>query len=506
VVGALMGMAVALAAAILPARRALGTSVAEELSGRGRHEERPAVRHLRRAGAWGLVVLVGVAMVLVAIRGGGLEPWQVTLGALAFALVAVGLLLVGAALAPVLIAPLGRVVGDSAAGRLAVANLLRAPGRTSVMVVALAGAMATAFVAAGFSRSVEASLTRSILANMDGVSVTAAGEGANANLDVAIPDEVVDVMAAMPEVAEVRQGTVILAGAGRDEVISVGAHDDPWVLKGHDEVVSGEIDPDRFYAGEAVINTLLARAQDLRPGDRLRLPTPSGMAEVPVMAVIHSGGPAGREAILPLDLHRGLFGQQPVRALNLRPAPGVSYDELATGLHTALSRSPEASRFVAEGPDQIFLHIATPAEVVRNAHGTVRATMLPFRTLQQGLLGVAFVAILSTLLLVGVQRRREMGMLAAVGMTPPRLAQMVLAEAGIVGVVGVALGTLGGVVTLWAMLEVAPLVVGFSNPFRADWSSVVTAGGIAVVVALAAAVWPARRAARTEVVPALRYE
>jgi putative ABC transport system permease protein len=506
VVGALLGVGVALAAAILPARRALGMAVAEELSGRGRHEERPTVRHLRRAGAWGLVVLVGVAMVLVGGRGGGLDPWQVPVGALGFAVVAVGLLLVGAGLAPVLIAPLGRVVGDSAAGRLAVANLLRAPGRTAVMVVALAGAMATAFVAAGFSRSVEESLTRSILTNMDGVSLTAAGEGANANLDVALPDDVVAALEGMPEVAEVRHGTVVLAGAGRDEVISVAAHDDPWVLKGQDEVVRGEIDPERFYAGEAVINTLLARDQDLRPGDRLRLPTPSGMAEVPVMAVIHSGGPTGREAVVSMATLRDLYGLQPVRALNLRPVPGVGYDELADQVHVALAASPEASRFVSEGPDRITLHLETPAGVVRNARGTVRTTMLPFWTLQQGLLGVAFVAILSTLLLVGVQRRREMGMLAAVGMTPPRLAQMVLAEAGIVGVVGVALGTLGGVVTLWAMLEVAPLVIGFSNPFRPDWSSVLTAGGLAVVVALAAAVWPARRAARTEVVPALRYE
>jgi ABC-type lipoprotein release transport system permease subunit len=62
------------------------------------------------------------------------------------------------------------------------------------------------------------------------------------------------------------------------------------------------------------------------------------------------------------------------------------------------------------------------------------------------------------------------------------------------------------VVTLWAMIEVAPLVIGYANPFRPDWSSVPSAGGIAVLVALAAAVWPARRAARTEVVPALRYE
>jgi ABC-type antimicrobial peptide transport system permease subunit len=82
----------------------------------------------------------------------------------------------------------------------------------------------------------------------------------------------------------------------------------------------------------------------------------------------------------------------------------------------------------------------------------------------------------------------------------------VLAEAAVVGVVAVGLGALGGSVTLWALTRVGPLFFGFSNPFRPDWASVVTSGGLAVVVALAAAAWPARRAARTEVIPALRYE
>ena len=506
VLGALLGVVVALGAAVLPARRALRLSVVDELSGRGRFEERPTARHLRRVAGFGTVVLAGVAMVVAATRGGGLATWQPPVGALGFVVMAVGLLLVAAALAPVVLAPVGRLVEGSAAGRLAVANLLRAPGRTAVMVVALTGAVATAFVAAGFSRSIERSLTRSILSNMEGVSVSAAGEGANANLDVALPPEVVDALRAMPEVDEVHEGAVVLAGAGRDEVISVSAFGDPWVLKDRHAVVAGEIDPARFAAGEAVVNTLLARDQDLRPGDELRLPTPSGMVEVPVMAVIHSGGPTGREATLSLDRHRELYGPQPLRAVNLHPVPGVSYDELAVAAVAAVANDPAAARFVQEGPDRIYLHVSTPDQVLAEARGTVRTTMLPFWTLQRGLLGVAFVAILSTLLLVGVQRQREMGMLAAAGMTPPRLAQMVLTEAGLVAVAGAVLGALGGLVTLWAMIEVAPLVIGYANDFHPDGWEAVRAGNGALWVALLAGLWPAYRAATTEVVPALRYE
>ena len=60
--------------------------------------------------------------------------------------------------------------------------------------------------------------------------------------------------------------------------------------------------------------------------------------------------------------------------------------------------------------------------------------------LQRALLLMAFVAVLSTLLLVGIQRQRQLGLLAAVGMAPREIAGMVLAEAAMVGVCAVVLG------------------------------------------------------------------
>ena len=508
VIGAMLGLVTAIAATVLPVRRAWRAAVAEELSGRRTYEQPPAANFAKRALLWNLATWAGCALVLLGRRDGGLEPWQVPVGGLGFVVVAITLLLVGANLAPVVIRPLARLVHDSSAGRLAVANLLRAPGRTGVMVIAIAGATATAFVTAGFSNGVRASLTQQILDNMDGVAVSAISPGPDATLDVALPPRLVDALAEVPGVAEVRQGAVVLAGAGSGEFMTVSAHQSPWVLRetGRD-LVAGSIDPEAFERGEAVVNTLLARSEGVRPGDMVSLPTPTGMVDVRVQAVVEGGGLGGREVMIPWDLHRRLYGELPTKAVNLLPEPGVSYDELADRIWPELAQIDDAAEFVTTGSSgRMMMFVDTPDQTVADAVGDIKYTMLPFWTLQRGLLGVSFVAVLSTLLLAGVQRRREMGMLAAVGMTPPRLAQMVLAEAGIVGIVGVALGTLGGIVTLWAMLQVAPLVVGFSNPFRPDWSSVVTSGGLAVVVALAAAVWPARRAARTEVIPALRYE
>jgi ABC-type lipoprotein release transport system permease subunit len=82
----------------------------------------------------------------------------------------------------------------------------------------------------------------------------------------------------------------------------------------------------------------------------------------------------------------------------------------------------------------------------------------------------------------------------------------VLAEAGIVAVLAVALSASGGFVMLWALNRVAPLLIGYVNPLAPDWASLGVWGTVSLGVALLAAVWPARRAALTEVATALDAE
>jgi putative ABC transport system permease protein len=282
--------------------------------------------------------------------------------------------------------------------------------------------------------------------------------------------------------------------------VAVVAYDDPWILD-HDgeRMVRGRLDADGFRDGEALINIAMARDTGLRPGDDVDLLTPSGIVPVPVQAVVAGGGGAtGRTVQIPWELHRRLYGPQPIKTLLVDAEPGISPPELADRLYA----SPAFQDVGLAGTAMV----RTPDDLIDSVSRSVDGQMVAFWAFQRGLLAVSFVAVLSTLLLVGVQRRRELAMLAAVGSTPSTLARMVVAEAGIVGLVALALSAVGGTVVLWALLEVAPLVVGFTTPLRPDWLSVLTSGGLSLVVAVLAASWPARRAARTDVAVALRYE
>jgi putative ABC transport system permease protein len=91
-------------------------------------------------------------------------------------------------------------------------------------------------------------------------------------------------------------------------------------------------------------------------------------------------------------------------------------------------------------------------------------------------------------------------------MEPAAMGRMVVTEAAIVGLIAAAMNVVAGPVLLWALNRTAPLIIGWSNPLRPAWWALVQWGAVSLLVAVAAAAWPARRAARTDVLAALQSD
>lgn len=132
--------------------------------------------------------------------------------------------------------------------------------------------------------------------------------------------------------------------------------------------------------------------------------------------------------------------------------------------------------------------------------------LTPFWLLARGLLIVAFIATASTLLLAGVKRRAEHGLLAAVGMPPGDLGRMVLVEAGLFGVLGTLSGLIGGLLSLLAFSFASVTLTGLDIPFHLNLAPLLVYGLIATAFVLAGAALPAWRTSRLDPVVALRYE
>ena len=116
---------------------------------------------------------------------------------------------------------------------------------------------------------------------------------------------------------------------------------------------------------------------------------------------------------------------------------------------------------------------------------------------------VSLVGIINTLVLTVYERTRELGMLRAVGMTRRQVRTMIRYESIVTALMGAALGM---VVGLFLAALVAQALSGQGVVFAIPWVQLVYFVLAAIVVGILAAVIPARRAARLNVLQALQYE
>ena len=116
---------------------------------------------------------------------------------------------------------------------------------------------------------------------------------------------------------------------------------------------------------------------------------------------------------------------------------------------------------------------------------------------------VSLFGIVNTLVLTIYERTRELGMLRAVGMTRWQIRSMIGYESVVTSLIGAALGMAVGV--FLAVLTTHALS-SEGVVFAVPWLSIVFFVIAAIVVGILAAIFPARRAARLNVLEALQYE
>jgi putative ABC transport system permease protein len=126
-------------------------------------------------------------------------------------------------------------------------------------------------------------------------------------------------------------------------------------------------------------------------------------------------------------------------------------------------------------------------------------------------LTVASIGIVNTLVMAILERRREIGIMKAIGASDTDVKGLFFAEAGVMGVfggvVGVALGwTIGRVINLGTNVYLKRQHFPPEQIWFVPWWLVISAIGFAIVVSLLSGLYPASRAARLDPVQSLRYE
>ena len=116
---------------------------------------------------------------------------------------------------------------------------------------------------------------------------------------------------------------------------------------------------------------------------------------------------------------------------------------------------------------------------------------------------VALVGIVNTMTLAIFERRRELGMVRALGMTRQQVGRMIRVEAVLIGLLGTLVGIGAGVLLSWVVVSsIDEVEIGLSF----NWARVGLIFAVGVLVGVLASLLPARRATRLDMLDAMRSE
>ncbi|MEX0972924.1 MAG: FtsX-like permease family protein [Solirubrobacterales bacterium] len=484
-----IGIGVTLVSSFIPALRATRVPPIAALLAL----ELPQSRR-RRGVVAALAVVVGVAGLAMALiglfggAGGGSAAGLIGGGAVA--------VLLGVSLfSPRLVRPLASLAGRPLellrrlTGRLARENTQRNPARTAVTAAALMiGLAVVAFVtvfAAGIKSSIATAVDESfqgelVMQNSDGFSPISP-RAADAARGVRGVELVSTVRAAQAEV---------LGGGGKKRVSGL-APDAAEVLE-VDWVDGGPATLRRLTDGEAILDKSLAAELGVERGESVRFLTQIGARpELTVVGEFEDKAELLGGAIVTQGLMARAFDQTDDFLDFIKLAPGAESEAVQERL---------VEKMDSEFP---VVEVRNQQQLKENQEEQINQLLGLIYALLALAVIVSLFGIANTLALSIHERTRELGMLRAIGMSRRQVRTMIRYEAVITALIGALLGMVIGVV--FAALIAQPLGdEGFTLSYPVgQLIAMLVFAGLAGVLA---AIPPARRASRLNVLEALQYE
>lgn len=251
-----------------------------------------------------------------------------------------------------------------------------------------------------------------------------------------------------------------------------------------------------------VISDTLARERGLSPGSKVLVRTAEGMSEFHVEAVLRETGKSkafgGQVAILSLDAAQLAFARaRRADRIDVATRSGVDVDAAAVAIRAKLGGLVAVERPARRG-EQVA-HMTKSFAVGLQVSALIS-------------LFVGMFLIYNSVSVSVAERRREIGILRAVGVTRRRVLAVFLAEAVVLGALGGALGiALGSGLARVVVAAVAPQVSRFyaainPPPPVVDRSLALTGFVTGLIVTIFAAWMPARAAAATDPVETMRRD
>ncbi|MGC0366674.1 putative ABC transport system permease protein [Rhodococcus sp. 27YEA15] len=370
-------------------------------------------------------------------------------------------------------------------GTLAAESIRRSPTRVWATLMTVAVAVAVTFtVTAGNANAVDS--TKDSFAALEDVdiwiSTSAAGEFPTGPM---LPADLPARIGALPGVSKVveEQAGYVALGDQRAMVFGLAPGAASPMTAVVDTAVRETVD-----AGDGVIVSRdLAASLELGVGDQLLMQTPAGTRAAPILATVPFFSALNGAVSMSLPQMQDWFGRAGASELEVHLDPGSDVERSLASVRAQLPAGVSAYTGAAA--------VAGFGESLDQA--TVLNNMLSIIVIV-----IAGVALLNTLLLSVIERRRELGVLRAVGASGRFSTAMILAEAAGIAIVGGALGLIFGTVQQRVSDYASSQAWNVDVRFVPVPLAFVFAAG-ALALCLLGALPPAFRAARMNIIEAI---
>jgi putative ABC transport system permease protein len=493
IVAVVAGVLTALLASLVPAIQA------------AREEPADAVRRVPRLAGWrtrlvqaaGSGTLIAAGMACFFLHDALPDRWGTYMS--------VALMLLGGLLAmPLFSAALTRLIQPivrralGIEGRLAADNLARSPGRTGLVIAALAAGTALMIETAGLTYSSEEAILDWVhQAFASELVVTANSPIAGSGDSLEMDERIGRAIAAYPEVETVlplrfrrptfrdRHMVFLTALDAAAYARSAGSRAD---LPGR------ELYPLLAEPGTVLVSENFAALYGVRRGDVVHLPGKHGPVPLRVIGTVLDYSWNRGSLLIDRTFYREQFGDSLVDAFDVFLKPDT--DPVAIR-HRIMEEAGKAEALVVMTREEVR---QTIVGMIRRLYGISYAQQLV-------VMMVAALGVIMALLISVLQRRRELGLLRAVGASRFQVLRSLLAEAALMGLMGAVIGVLLGIPLEWYAVRVILFEeTGFIFPVRIPWTDVGLVICLGSAVAVLAGLVPALHAMRMRIAEAIAYE
>ncbi len=381
-------------------------------------------------------------------------------------------------------------------GVLAVDTMIATPRRTSATVGAVMLGLSFVFSNGAAIQSHYDAVLRSIDRAIDADLIVTASAQLR-SLTYRFDETFGTQVAGIAGVASAERKRFTFVNFRDDSVALVATDTGVWLGRVGNVLESGDYASARQAVprGEGVIIAEnFARRWNVALGDRVRIDAPAGTLDLPVMGIIEDYHSDKGTIFIERSLYKKYWNDSSADYLLVKLRPDADVSSVRNEIQKA-----------GAGQQQAFIY--SNDEYKKWITGLIDRFFILYDSQIVIAILVAAIGIINTLTISVSDRKREFGVIRAVGGFRWQIGKMVLLEAVAIILVGILVGTISSLFNTYFLVRTASnIIAGVSLPFRFPLQLILTSLPVALVVAMLAAWVPARRAVKLQVIAALGAE